>query len=71
MKVEIIERKEVELEEFWVIRGIEDIGVKKTVVAEHTCKLKPRHEDVAQFLLSHPEATFASVEHNYALVKED
>lgn len=65
--VDIIKKEKVDLEEFWVIRGIKDTGLNKTVVAEHRTAFEPKQIEIAQFLLNHPEADFCSVSHDYAI----
>lgn len=68
MKVEIVKKQEVELEEYWVIRGIKDTGTKKEVVAEHKMPVEPNSLAIAQFLVNNPKADFCAVSHNYELV---
>ena len=67
MKVDIIKKETVELEEYWVIRGIADKGIKKEVVAEFALPIEPNELAIAQFLINNPKADFCSVEHNYRL----
>lgn len=69
MKVNILRKVEVEIDEYWVIRGIKDSGTKKEVVAELALNIEPNALAIAQFLIDHPKADFCSVEHNYALIK--
>lgn len=70
MVVEVVKKEAVELEEYWVIRGIKDTGTKKEVVGEHFIPVEPNALAIAQFLINHPSADFCSVEHNFRLVKE-
>ena len=66
-KVDIVKKETVELEEFWVIRGIKDTGLRKTVVAEYKTVIEPNKVEIAQFLMKNPEADFCSVSHDYAI----
>lgn len=68
MRVEIVKKEVVEVEDFWVIRGIKDTGTKKEVVGEHVIPVEPNSLAIAQFLVNHPSADFCSVEHNFKLV---
>ena len=69
-KTETVEVKQtVELDSFWVLRGIKDTGSDKKVVAELRMKGSPSHEDIAQFLIDNPQADFCSVVHNFEIVK--
>ena len=70
MVVEIVKKEVVELEEYWVIRGIKDTGIKKEVVGEHRIPVEPNALAIGQFLINHPSADFCSVEHNFRLVRE-
>ena len=70
MKVDIIKQETVELEEYWVIRGIAYKGIKKEVVAELEIEAEPNSFGIAQFLIDNPRADFCSVEHNYRLKKD-
>lgn len=70
MVVEIVKKEVVEVEEYWVIRGIKDTGTKKEVVGEHHIPVEPNALAIAQFLFNHPSADFCSVEHNFRLAKE-
>ena len=67
MKLEVIKRQEIELVEYWVLRGIKDTGAKKEVVAEKKWGIEPSHLDIAYFLIDHPDADFCSIEHNFRL----
>ena len=69
MKVNILKKVEVEIEEYWVIRGIKDSKTKKEVVAELALNIEPNALAIAQFLSENPNADFCSIEHNYALIK--
>lgn len=69
MKVEIIKKEEVEIIEYWVIRGIKEIGMRKMVVVELEVEAEPNIFGIAQFLIDHPTADFCSVEHNYRIKK--
>lgn len=69
-KTETVEVKQtVELDSFWVLRGIKDTGSDKKVVAELRMKESPSHEDIAQFLIDNPKANFCSVTHNFEIVR--
>lgn len=70
MIIEIVKKEVVEVEEYWVIRGIKDTGTKKEVVGEHVIPVEPNALAIAQFLVNYPSASFCSVEHNFRLVKE-
>lgn len=65
--VDIIKKETVEIEEFWVIRGIKDTGLNKTVVAEFRMPVYPNSLAIAQFLINHPDADFCSVSHDFAI----
>ena len=68
MKVEVMRKVEVEIEEFWVLRGIHiNMSDKKEVVAEQVMITEPTKEDIATFLVDNvPRGVdFCSVEHNY------
>ena len=70
-KTETVEvKKTVELEEYWVLRGIKDTGCKKEVVMEKELDEIPMADEIAQFLNDNPKATFCSVEHNFRLKGE-
>lgn len=69
MRVNILKKVEVEVDEYWVIRGIKDSGKKKEVVAEFALNIEPNALAIARFLADNPSADFCSVEHNYALIK--
>ena len=69
MKVDIIKKETVELEEFWVIRGVKDTGLSKTVVAEFKMPVEPNALAIAQFLINNPSADFCSISHDYCLKK--
>lgn len=68
MIVDVIKKTTVEIEEFWVIRGVRD-KAKKEVIAEHRMPIEPNALAIAQFLTNHPEADFCSVSHDYELKK--
>lgn len=70
MEVEIVKKEKVELEEYWVIRGIKDTGTKTEVVGERRTPIEPNELGIAQFLVNHPSADFCSIEHNFKLAKE-
>ena len=67
MIVDVIKREAVEIEEFWVIRGVKDTGLSKTVVAEHKIPVEPNALAIAQFLVNNPSADFCSVSHDYKI----
>ena len=69
--VDIIKKETVALAEFWVIRGIKDTGLSKTVVAEHKMPVEPNSLAIAQFLINHPDADFCSVSHDYKIYEEE
>lgn len=69
VKVNILKKVEVEIDEYWVIRGIKDSGTKKEVVAEFALNIEPNALAIAQFLVDHPSADFCTIEHNYKLIK--
>lgn len=71
MKIEVVKKQSVELEEFWVVRGVKDTGLNKKVVAELIMSNEPNELDIAQFLLDNPSADFCSVSHDYRLGKEN
>ena len=68
MKVEVVRKTIVEIEEYWVIRGIKDKGTKKEVIAEHKMPVEPNTLAIAQFLVNNPGADFCAVSHNYKLI---
>lgn len=69
--VDIIKKQTVTLDEFWVIRGVKDTGLSKTVVAEFRTPVEPNSLAIAQFLINHPEADFCSVSHDYKIYEEE
>ena len=69
MKVEIIKKEEVEIIEYWLIRGIKDTGIKKEVVAEFEMIIEPNALALASFLANNPQADFCTVSHNYRIKK--
>lgn len=69
-KTETVEVKQtVELDSFWVLRGIKDTGTKKEVVAELRLDDIPTDEKIAQFLIDNPKADFCSAVHNFEIVR--
>lgn len=68
MKVNVLKKVEIEIDEYWVIRGIKDNGNKKEVVAELALNIEPNTLAIAQFLIDNPKVDFCSVLHNYALI---
>ena len=70
MKVEVTRKVEVELEEFWVVRGIHvNMSDKKEVVIEKEYLREPTPAEIAEFAIDNvPRGVdFCSVEHNYRL----
>lgn len=61
-KIEINVVKEIE--EYWLLRGVYDDGVKKRVISEKEFSNPPTYGEVAKFL-EESKATFVSMEHNY------
>ena len=59
--------KEVNIEEYYVLRGIKDNGMCKKVIKEKEFKNIPTTSDIAQFLES-SKADFVSVETNYRFI---
>lgn len=51
-------------EEYWLLRGVYDDGVKKRVIAEKEFSKPTTYGAVAKFL-DESKATFVSVEHNF------
>lgn len=79
MKVEVVKKMEVELQEYWVLRGIKNVTLKynystvynKEVVVEKEMSTEPTQNEIAEFLLENQAKygiSFVSVEHNYRLV---
>ncbi len=67
MKIDV--KQTVELEEFWMLRGVRDTVIRKEVVAEKEITHYPTEEDVAQFLYDNPKVNYCSVQPNYRLKK--
>ena len=67
MKVKV--ETEVELIQKFVIRGVvvRPNGRKEVVAESDYTTIPPMHEDVARFLVKHPEVTFAVVESVYMI----
>lgn len=71
MNVEIISKQEVDLQEYYVLRGIRGgLGGEKHVIAEREFATRPRVQDVAKFIME-TGCDFASVAMNYRIVKGD
>lgn len=72
MQIDVITKKTVELEAFWMLRGIKikPNGVKEVVVEKESC-IEPNSLAIAQFLSTFPEADFVSVQENYRLAEVD
>lgn len=68
-KVMVMTKHEVELVEYWAIRGVQLNGEKKQVVAEMEIYIEPNELIIAQFLADYPNVAFCTVEHNYKLKK--
>lgn len=67
-KAEIITKKVIEMEEYWVIRGIRtNSHGGKEVVKEAEFDHLPTLDDIAQFLANNSNADFCSVAHNYKI----
>lgn len=64
MIVEVYQKTSIEIEEYWVLRGVK-AGKKKEVIAEFELSKVPSGREIGQFLLNNPEVDFCSVEHNY------
>lgn len=56
--------KEVDIEEYFVLRAIINIGLKKTVIREKEFSKRPTLENIAAFL-EETGASFVSVECNF------
>lgn len=68
-EVEVVAKSLVEIEEYWVIRGIRENSNKgKEVVKEEELDHNPTLNDIAQFLASNSNVDFCSVAHNYKMV---
>lgn len=62
--------KEIELNKFWVLRGVKvkDNGTKE-VVDEARFEYQPNEQDIAKFLINCKECDFCSVVENYSLAE--
>lgn len=69
MVAEVIQNVKVDLQQYWVLRGIEvKDNDRKVVVAEDEMLTIPSKDDIAQFLILNPKADFCSIEVNYRIV---
>lgn len=71
MNISIITKKEVDLQQYYVLRGIRgEIGGEKRVIAEREFVAKPSAQDVAKFIME-TGCDFASAVINYRIAKAD
>lgn len=61
--------KEVQIEEFYVLRGIFNTGVCKKVIKEKEFAEKPTMVEIAEFLEG-SDVHFASIETNYRIAND-
>lgn len=62
--------QEVEIEEYYCLRGIADNGICKKVIKEQEFESRPTLSDIALFLES-SKADFVSMETNYRFKNSD
>lgn len=71
MNVTIVSKQEVDLQEYYVLRGIcGGIGGEKRVIAEREFATRPGAQDVAKFIME-TGCDFASAIMNYRIIKGD
>lgn len=71
MNVTIMTKQEVDLQEYYVLRGIRgDLGKEKRVVAEREFSTEPGPADIVKFIVE-TGCSFVSVVKNYRIVKDD
>ena len=66
MIIEVIKRKEMKLEKYYVIRAIKSSKGKKECIAEKECSTEPTGQEIGSFCYEQG-ATFCSVVENYRL----
>lgn len=66
MKVLVTTKKEMELKKYFVLRGIKDTGIGKTVVAETKYTRAPYETEIADFI-NGCRCDFASLVENFYL----
>lgn len=72
MLVNIVKQDIVDMQEYWVIRGVKEDKKVKKVVVEVEFYNKPETSDIALFLLENKDRVdFCSVEHNYRLAEKN
>lgn len=70
MTVTIKTEKQVELENYFLLRGIKEMNGVKAVVREQKSRCRPTAESIAEFILK-CGCDFASVVENYEVVTDD
>lgn len=66
MEIEVVKRKTMKLEKYYVIRAIKSSKGKKECIAEKECKTEPTQQEIGSFCYEQG-ATFCSVVENYRL----
>lgn len=70
MNVTIVTKQEVNLQEYYVLRGIRGgIGEEKRVIAEREFVVPPDDKEIAKFIVE-TGCDFASAVTNYRIVKD-
>ena len=66
MEIEVVKRKTMKLEKYYVIRAIKSSKGKKECIAEKECSTEPTMQEIGSFCYEQG-ATFCSVVENYRL----
>ena len=66
MEIEVVKRKTMKLEKYYVIRAIKSSKGKKECIAEMECMTEPTGQEIGSFCYEQG-ATFCSVVENYRL----
>lgn len=67
--IRVIEKKPIELEEYWLVRVIRDTLTKKEVIKEVKFETYPTDQDIVEILQNVSSNCFASVCHNFRLIE--
>ena len=60
----------VDIQDFWLLRGIKSYGLVKKAVVEKEFEKEPGLEEITDFLIK-TKVDFVSVEHNFRIYEED
>lgn len=66
IEIEVVKRKTMKLEKYYVIRAIKSSKGKKECIAEKECSTEPTGQEIGSFCYEQG-ATFCSVLENYRL----